>query len=29
MDYQDRGLVALDKNRLTLINENKLREMMV
>ncbi|HEY9721575.1 MAG TPA: Crp/Fnr family transcriptional regulator [Oscillatoriaceae cyanobacterium] len=29
MDYQDRGLIVLDKNRLTLKNEDKLREMMV
>lgn len=29
MDYQDRGIIHLDKNRLTLKNENKLREMMV
>lgn len=29
MDYQDRGIIHLDKNRLTLKNEAKLREMMV
>ena len=29
MDYQDRGIIALDKNRLTLKNEAKLTEMMV
>ena len=29
MDYQDRGIIVLDKNRLTLKNEAKLREMMV
>ena len=29
MDYQDRGIIHLDKNRLTLKNEAKLRDMMV
>ncbi len=29
MDYQDRGIIHLDKNRLTLKNEAKLKEMMV
>lgn len=29
MDYQDRGIIHLDKNRLTLKNEEKLKEMMV
>lgn len=29
MDYQDRGLIHLDKNRLTLKNEAKLRDMIV
>lgn len=29
MDYQDRGLIHLDKNRLTIKNEAKLKEMMV
>ncbi|MEB3198117.1 MAG: Crp/Fnr family transcriptional regulator [Candidatus Sericytochromatia bacterium] len=29
MDYQDRGIILLDKNRLVLRNEGKLRDMMV
>lgn len=29
MDYQDRGIIHLDKNRLTLKNEAKLKDMMV
>ncbi|MEB3285143.1 MAG: Crp/Fnr family transcriptional regulator [Candidatus Sericytochromatia bacterium] len=29
MDYQDRGIILLDKNRLTLRKEEKLRDMMV
>lgn len=29
MDYQDRGIIHLDKNRLTLKNESKLKEMIV
>jgi CRP/FNR family cyclic AMP-dependent transcriptional regulator len=29
MDYQERGLILLDKNKLTLKNEAKLKEMMV
>jgi len=29
MDYHDRGIIHLDKNRLTLRDERKLREMMV
>jgi CRP/FNR family transcriptional regulator/CRP/FNR family cyclic AMP-dependent transcriptional regulator len=29
MDYQERGIIHLDKNRLTLRKEDKLRDMMV